>query len=228
MFSCPKGIDFRSLKTLQGDGIKDAMDKLELLAEVRTTEIMKINNNQFANVSLESSSKIKINTVVLLKNIANEGKNETMKMARVEEIKECGDGSQRVVVVTYNNVGMNKKGEWVGTPVTVERCIKDLVLVDEALDDSTLSPGVNPPAEKESSEISNTRNPDEIETPSNQTQRRPIEVMTKDVAKADKKNILATLNPDDGVLREFSTKEQDTPENQAIPAVVPVVGFKIH
>ena len=56
-------------------------------------------------------------------------------MARVEDIKETRDGSQRVVVVTYNKVGMNKKGKWIGTPVTVERCVKDLILVDEALED---------------------------------------------------------------------------------------------
>ena len=44
-----------------------------------------------------------------------------MKLARVKEIKESIDGSQRVVTVTYTNVGVNKKGNWIGTPVTVER-----------------------------------------------------------------------------------------------------------
>ena len=75
-----------------------------------------------------------------------------MKMARVEEIKESRDGSQRVVIVTYTNVKVNKKGNWIGTPVTVERCVKDLVLVDAALDDSTLSPEANAADEEKTSE----------------------------------------------------------------------------
>ena len=31
---------------------------------------------------------------------------------------------------------MNKKGNWIGTPVTVERSVNDLVLVDDALEES--------------------------------------------------------------------------------------------
>ena len=42
--------------------------------------------------------------------------------------------------MTYHNIGTNKKGDWIGTPVKVERCIKDVILVDIALNDSTLSP----------------------------------------------------------------------------------------
>ena len=34
---------------------------------------------------------------------------------------------------------MNKDGEWVGTPIQVERSINDLVLVDNALNDSMLN-----------------------------------------------------------------------------------------
>ena len=67
-------------------------------------------------------------------------KREPLKIARVEEIKESRDDTQRVVVVTYHNVGMNKKGNWIGTPVTVERSVNDLVLVDDALDESMLKP----------------------------------------------------------------------------------------
>ena len=33
-----------------------------------------------------------------------------------------------------------KKGEWIGTPITVERSVNDLVLVDDALDESMLNP----------------------------------------------------------------------------------------
>ena len=143
MFSYPKGIDFRCLQTYQGSGVNDAMDKLKILTKVQTDEILKVANDQYKDVCLESSNKLKVNSVVLLKNIANEGKWETMKLARVKEIKESIDGSQRVVTVTYTNVGVNKKGNWIGTPVTVERWVKDLILVDAALDDSTLSPKIN-------------------------------------------------------------------------------------
>ena len=48
----------------------------DMLTEIRTTEILKVINDQFANVSLEYSNKLKINSVVLLKNITNK---ESMK-----------------------------------------------------------------------------------------------------------------------------------------------------
>ena len=44
--------------------------------------------------------------------------------------------------MTYHNISVNKKGEWIGTPTRVERCVKDVVLVDTALNDSILSPEV--------------------------------------------------------------------------------------
>ena len=56
--------------------------------------------------------------------------------------KESRDGTQRVVVVIYQNVNLNKKGEWIGNPVTVERCVSDLILVDDALNDSMLNPKI--------------------------------------------------------------------------------------
>ena len=87
-----------------------------------------------------------------------------MKIARVDNIKESRDGSQRVVAVTSTNIGVNKKGEWIGTPVTVERCVKDLVLVDEALNDSTLTPEISTPAGEDPSEIEDSANTAGIET----------------------------------------------------------------
>ena len=42
--------------------------------------------------------------------------------------------------LTYHNVRLNKDGEWIGTPVKVDRCINDLVLVDDALDECMLNP----------------------------------------------------------------------------------------
>ena len=65
-----------------------------------------------------------------------------MKIARIEEIKESRDNAQRVVVLTYHNVSKNKKGNWIGTPVTVERSVNDLILVDDALNESMLNPAI--------------------------------------------------------------------------------------
>ena len=38
---------------------------------------------------------------------------------------------------------MNKDGEWIGTPIQVERSINDLVLVDNALSDWMLNPRIS-------------------------------------------------------------------------------------
>ena len=78
------------------------------------------------------------NSIVLIRNIGNEPKRETLKFARVEKIHGSRDNAQRVVTLTYNNIRMNKNGDWVGTPVTVDRSVNDLVLVDNALSDSML------------------------------------------------------------------------------------------
>ena len=80
--------------------------------------------------------------MVLVRNIANESKREPLKIARIDEIKESRDNVQRVVILTYHNVSKNKNGKWIGTPMTVERSVKDLILVDDALDESMLSPKV--------------------------------------------------------------------------------------
>ena len=143
LFTSPKGINFRSLQNSLGSSVKTTVDKLNILRDVRTNELMQIFNEQYSNVSLESSNKLEVNSVVLLKNIANEAKREPLRLARVNEIKKSRDGSQRVVAVTYHNININKKGEWIGTPTRVERCVKDFVLVDVALNDSILSPEVS-------------------------------------------------------------------------------------
>ena len=87
------------------------MDKLNALQNIRNNELLDVINEQYCNVNLEESNKLKVNSVVLLKNIANEPKCEPLKLARVNEIKKSRDGSQRVIGVTYHNVSINKKGE---------------------------------------------------------------------------------------------------------------------
>ena len=46
-------------------------------------------------------------------------------------------------------MSINKKGEWIGTPVTVERSVNDLILVDDALNESMLNPELQKNEEKE-------------------------------------------------------------------------------
>ena len=50
------------------------------------------------------------------------------------------DESQRILTLTYNNVKQRKDGTWVGTPITVERSINDIIPVDKALNESMLNP----------------------------------------------------------------------------------------
>ena len=152
MFQAPKGIDFRSVQNNLGIAVKDTIDKLDVLEEFRNNDLMNIINKQYDNVCLEASNKLKINSVVLLKNIANEAKREPLRLARIAEIKESRDGTQRVVVVTYQNVSLNKKGEWVGNPVTVERCVSDVILVDNALNESMLNPKLKTQNNEDSSD----------------------------------------------------------------------------
>ena len=140
MFTAPKGIDFRCVQNNLGITVKDTMDKLNVLDEFRTNELMNVINKQYDNVCLEASNKLRVNSVVLLKYISYEAKREPFRLARVDEIKKSRDDTQRVVVVTYQNVNINKRGEWVGYPVTVERCVSDAILVDDALNESMFNP----------------------------------------------------------------------------------------
>jgi len=111
LFTAPKGVDFRSIQNNLESPVKTAMDKLNALQNIRNNELLDVINEQYCNVNLETSNKLKVNSVVLLKNIANEPKCEPLKLARVNEIKKSRDGSQRVIGVTYHNVSINKKGE---------------------------------------------------------------------------------------------------------------------
>ena len=71
LFTSPRGINFRSLQNSLGSSVKTTVDKLNILRDVRTNEFMEIINKQYSNVSLELSNKLEVNSVVLLKNIAN-------------------------------------------------------------------------------------------------------------------------------------------------------------
>ena len=127
MFQAPKGLDFTSIKNTRGQAIKSTIEKLETMEEFRTEELMKVLNKQYSNVCLESSNRVKLNSVVLVRNIANETKREPLKIARIEKIHESRDNTQRVITLTYQNVSKNRYGKWIGTPVRVDRSVNDLV-----------------------------------------------------------------------------------------------------
>ena len=91
---------------------------------------------------MQEPKEVRENSIVLVRNIGNEPKREPLKLGRMEKIHASRDNAQRVVTLTYNNVRVNKDGEWIGTPIQVERSINDLVLVDNALSDSMLNPRI--------------------------------------------------------------------------------------
>ena len=76
----------------------------------------------------------------------------------MKKIHESRDNTQRVVTLTYHNVSKNRDGKWIGTPVRVDRSVNDLVLVDDALNESMLNPSIQ---KEEVTEI-NTNEPEEI------------------------------------------------------------------
>ena len=115
------------------------MDKLDAMKEFREDEIFDLLNQQYANMELQEPKEVRENSIVLIRNIGNEPKREPLKFARIDKIHGSRDNAQRVVTLTYNNVRINKDGEWIGTPISVERSVNDLVLVDNALSDSMLS-----------------------------------------------------------------------------------------
>ena len=65
------------------------------MEEFRTEELMKVLNKQDSNVCLESSNRVKLNSVVLVRNIANETKREPLKIARIEKIHESRDNTTK-------------------------------------------------------------------------------------------------------------------------------------
>ena len=91
---------------------------------------------------LKEPRKLEINSVVLLRNIANESKREPMRFARVLQINESKDNAQRILTLEYNNVKKKKDGSWIGIPKIVERSINDVIPIDNAVNDSMLNPSI--------------------------------------------------------------------------------------
>ena len=93
-------------------------------------------------MQLTEPRKVEKNSVVLIRNIANESKREPMKFARVLKINDSKDNAQRILSLAYNNIKKRKDGNWTGIPITVERSINDIIPIDTALNESMLSPSI--------------------------------------------------------------------------------------
>ena len=142
MFQVPSGIEFTSLKNNRGEAVKSTIEKLEVMKEFREGELLSLLNKQYSGMQLTEPRKVKKNSVVLIRNIANESKREPMKFARVLKINDSRDDAQRILTLTYNNIKKRKDGNWTGTPISVERSINDIIPIDNALNESMLNPSV--------------------------------------------------------------------------------------
>ena len=91
---------------------------------------------------LKEPRKLETNSVVLLRNIANESKREPMRFARVLQINESKDNAQRILTLAYNNIKKKKDGSWIGIPKIVERSINDVKPIDNAVNESMLNPSI--------------------------------------------------------------------------------------
>ena len=142
MFQVPGGIEFLSLKNNRGEAVKSTIEKLEVMKEFRENELLSILNKQYSGMHLKKPRKLEINSVVLLRNIANESKREPMRFARVLQINESRDNAQRILTLEYNNVKKKKDGSWIGIPKRVEKSINDVIPIDNAVNDSMLNPSI--------------------------------------------------------------------------------------
>ena len=101
MFQVPNGLDFTGLENSTGEAIKSTIEKLETIKMFRKGEFLELLNKQYPNMSLSNPKKVKVNSVVLVRNIANEPKREPLKLARIVKVHDSRDDTQRVVTLTY-------------------------------------------------------------------------------------------------------------------------------
>ena len=121
--------------------VKSIIEKLEIMKEFRENELLSILNKQYSGMNFKEPEKLEMNSVVLLRNIANESKREPMKLARVLQINESKDNAQRILTLEYNNIKKNKEGIWIGTQKIVERSINDVIPIDKAINESLINLG---------------------------------------------------------------------------------------
>ena len=69
------------------------------MKEFRKGEFLNLLNKQYSGMQLTEPRKVKENSVVLIRNIANESKREPMKFARIVKINDSRDDSQRILTL---------------------------------------------------------------------------------------------------------------------------------
>ena len=102
-------------------------------------------------------------------------------MARIVKIHDSRDETQRVVTLTYNNVRKNKDGKWIGTRMTVDRSVNDIIPVDTALNDSMLN------CSKQSDNTATTNEEDDTE--GNEEDNEELESDEEDTVEKEEANI---------------------------------------
>ena len=91
---------------------------------------------------------------------------------------------------------MNKNGDWVGTPVTVDRSVNDLVLVDNALNDSMLGSRLATKKE-ELHEKEKVANDDEISENNITNDDKALEATNPETSNINSNNSINTVEKDD-------------------------------
>ena len=107
---------------------------------------------------------------------------------------------------------MNKNGDQIGTPITVDRSVNDLVLVDNALNDSMLGPKAMITKKNELHQKEKASNDDGI----NENNTADDDTMTTTTAPVNS-NELTEANDD------MTTSETEEPETKEDPEPVTVV-----
>ena len=172
-------------------------------------------------MQLKEPRKVEKNSVVLLRNIANESKREPMRFARVLKINESKDNAQRILTLTYNNIKKRKDGNWTGIPTIVERSINDVIPIDKALNESMLSPSilekeiiVDEDETDENVVVENDEKPienDEITLDDSSGDKRPVGDMlsNKEGSEVDEGNKNINEIKKNGKKEELNKKKED-------------------
>ena len=63
--------------------LMDAVTKIDWMTKIRKEELVPWITKQYPGVCLESSNKLKVNSVILVRHIKREAKREPLKLARV-------------------------------------------------------------------------------------------------------------------------------------------------
>ena len=103
------------------------------------------------------------------------------KFARIDKIHGSRDNAQRVVTLKYNNVRMNKDGDWIGTPVTVERSIND---DDDRINksntsDDTVTTTITPVNDSKLTEANDNMTTSDTEEPETKEDPEPVTVVNE-------------------------------------------------